>query len=468
MNDLASATSSHSSKLIHGGLRYLEYYEFRLVKEALAEREVLLKSAPHIISPLRFQLPHKPHLRPAWMIRAGLFLYDNLAKRTTLEKSKSINFSSDSPLKSTMRKGFEYSDAAVDDARLVVCNALLAKKNGADVLVRTKCVDAKRVAGEWQLTLENPQGKTSLVRAKAIANAAGPWVVSLFDKVLHKPASKSIRLVKGSHIVVPRLHNEPQAYILQNEDGRIVFVIPYQEHFSLIGTTDVEYFGDPSEVAIDKEETDYLIEITNQHFKTQIKAADVVRTYSGVRPLLNDESDSAQAVTRDYTFDLEAENGKAPLISVYGGKITTYRKLSEAAVNKLCDFFPNARKAWTKNAVLPRGDFESRPQLLTLLEQTYPWLPQQNLTRYVRSYGTLCHDFLSKAHGIDDLGKDFGAGLYEIEVDYLIASEWAVTLEDIIWRRSKMGIYLSDEQKQTLHAYVVSQHNVAHITQQAS
>lgn len=457
MNDLASATSSWSSKLIHGGLRYLEYYEFRLVKEALAEREVLLGNAPHLIAPLRFQLPHRPHLRPAWMIRAGLFLYDNLAKRATLAKSKSIKFLADSPLKATMTKGFEYSDAQVDDSRLVVCNALMAQQKGADIRVRTKCVSLKRIDNGWHIVLQSADGEQQDVYAKAVANAAGPWVASLFDDATQLKSPKSIRLVKGSHIIVPRIHDGAHAYILQNEDGRIVFVIPYEDNFSLIGTTDVEYIGDPSKVAIDQDETNYLIEITNNHFKTQISESDIVRTYSGVRPLLNDESDSAQAVTRDYTFEVQTEQDKYPLLSVFGGKITTYRKLSEAAVNKLCDYFPNATDAWTKNAALPGGQFESRTELAAQLQATYAWLPAALVKRYVRSYGTLCRQFLKNKTSLADLGQHFGANFYAAEVEYLINNEWAYSLDDVIWRRSKIGMYLSAQQLTELNTFIEAQ-----------
>jgi len=457
MNDLASATSSWSSKLIHGGLRYLEYYEFRLVKEALAEREVLLANAPHLIAPLRFQLPHRPHLRPAWMIRAGLFLYDNLAKRATLPKSKGIKFLADSPLKTTMTKGFEYSDASVDDSRLVVCNALMAQQKGADIRVRTKCVSLKRTDNGWHIVLQSADGKQQDVYAKAVANAAGPWVASLFEDATELKSPKSIRLVKGSHIIVPRIHDGAHAYILQNEDGRIVFVIPYEDNFSLIGTTDVEYIGDPSKVAIDQDETNYLIEITNNHFKTQISEDDIVRTYSGVRPLLNDESDSAQAVTRDYTFEVQTEQDKYPLLSVFGGKITTYRKLSEAAVNKLCDYFPSATGAWTKSAALPGGEFASRAELVSELQKTYAWLPAPLVKRYVRSYGRLCHMFLQNKESLADLGQNFGADFYAAEVEYLINNEWAYSLDDVIWRRSKIGMYLNAQQLVELNAFIEGQ-----------
>lgn len=455
MNDLASATSSNSSKLIHGGLRYLEYYEFRLVKEALAEREVLLKNAPHIIQPLRFRLPHRPHLRPALMIRAGLFLYDHLAKRVTLPASKSLKFSADSPLKPEMVKGFEYSDGWVDDARLVVLNALAAQEKGAVIKTRTRCTNAKRDGELWTITLEDTlSGKRETIQAKSIVNAAGPWVSSLFEDVMHSKAPKKVRLVKGSHIIVPKIHNESEAYILQNEDGRIVFVIPYEDQFSLIGTTDQEYLGDPADVAIDQGEIDYLVDITNQHFCTQITSTDVVRSYSGVRPLLDDESDDAQAVTRDYTFEVDAPPLKAPLISIFGGKITTYRKLSEAAVDRLCEHFPQSKPQWTADARLPGGDFVDHPSLQKELKQRYPWLPDHMIPRYVRIFGTFSHEVLKNSTSLDELGIQFSTGFYEAEVRYFIEKEWALTTEDIIWRRTKLGLVMTDKEIELLTVYL--------------
>lgn len=455
MNDLGSATSSNSSKLIHGGLRYLEYYEFRLVREALAEREVLLKNAPHIIWPLRFRLPHRPHLRPAWMIRAGLFLYDNLAKRATLPASKSLIFGAESVLKSSMPRGFEYSDGWVDDARLVVLNALAARAKGAMIKTRTRCISARRTDQFWSVTLlDTLTGHTEVLKSRSIVNAAGPWVSSLFEDVMNSKPPKNIRLVKGSHIIVPRIHNEPEAYILQNEDGRIVFVIPYEKSFSLIGTTDQEYVGDPARVAIDQGEIDYLIEVTNQHFRRQINAADIVRTYSGVRPLLDDNAGSAQAVTRDYTFEVDAPGNQAPLISIFGGKITTYRKLSEAAVDKLCEHFPDSGPKWTADARLPGGDFETQPALQNELTRRYPWLPNQVITRYVRTYGTLAYRLLKDIDCLSKMGTDFGAGLYEAEVLYLIDHEWALTVEDILWRRTKRGLYTTETDVDRLTIYV--------------
>lgn len=455
MNDLGSATSSNSSKLIHGGLRYLEYYEFRLVREALAEREVLLKKAPHIIWPLRFRLPHRPHLRPALMIRAGLFLYDHLAKRVTLPGSKSIKFDTASPLKDTMKRGFEYSDGWVDDARLVTLNALAAQDKGAKIKTRTKCINAKRTNGLWTVTLQDTiNGAIETLKARSIVNASGPWVSSLFDEVMSTNPPKKIRLVKGSHIIVPRIHDESEAYILQNEDGRIVFVIPYEDNFSLIGTTDQEYHGDPAEVAIDQGEIDYLVDITNQHFRTQISSSDVVRTYSGVRPLLDDEADSAQAVTRDYTYEVDAPAGQAPLISIFGGKITTYRKLSEVAVDKLCEHFPAAGKQWTAEARLPGGNFTDQISLQKQISSQYNWLPPQLLKRFVRTYGTLTYDLLKDATQLSDLGSQFAEGLYEAEIIYLINHEWALTVEDIIWRRTKLGLRMSESEVDNLSQYL--------------
>jgi len=334
--DLACATSSASSKLIHGGLRYLEHYEFRLVSEALAEREVLLKMAPHIAFPMRFRLPHRPHLRPAWMIRVGLFMYDHLGKRTSLPGSKSLRFDSDSVLKPEIVRGFEYSDCWVDDARLVVLNAQEVVKRGGEVRTRTRVTRAWREKGLWMVEAEDvDSGKTFTWRAKGLVNAAGPWVKQLFDDSLKLKSPYGIRLIKGSHIVVPRVHTQKQAYILQNEDNRIVFVIPWMDEFSIIGTTDVEYKGDPKSVKIDDNEIDYLLKVFNEHFKKDLARDDIVWTYSGVRPLCDDESDSPQAITRDYTLDVRDDEGKAPLLSVFGGKLTTYRKLAEHALEKL-------------------------------------------------------------------------------------------------------------------------------------
>ena len=455
MTDLGGATSSNSSKLIHGGLRYLEHYEFRLVKEALAEREALLKNAPHIMWPLRFILPHRPHLRPAWMIRVGLFLYDNLAKRDALRGSESVKFDPSSPLKNEITKGFIYSDGWVDDSRLVVLCALAAQDDGAKILTRTQVTKAERIDGLWLITLTNVlTGEIQFAKAKGLVNAAGPWVSQLFNDVLSVKAPKEIRLVKGSHIVVPKMFEGEEAYILQNEDERIVFVIPYEDQFSLIGTTDVEYIGNPRDTKISGEEVDYLISVVNAHFKKEIGVADVVWTYSGVRPLMDDKGAEAKKASRDYTFEIDSLDGQAPLLSVFGGKITTYRKLAEAATDAIGKYFPNSGKVWTKNAKLPGGDFTNQKQLIAALKIQFPWLPSLLLKRYARTYGTLVRHFLENARSIEDLGRCFGSGLYQVEVDYLIKHEWVVELDDLVWRRTKLGLLLTDDEKQELSRYI--------------
>lgn len=460
--DLAAATSSNSSKLIHGGLRYLEHYEFRLVREALAEREVLLKNAPHIMWPLVFRLPHQPHLRPAWLIRLGLFLYDNLAKRLTLPASRGIRFGADSPLQGQISRGFEYADGWVDDARLVVLNAIAAQEHGARILTRTRCIAARRLQDHWQVTLQpltasgEATAATISLKTKAIVNAGGPWVAQLFSDALTEKTPQQIRLVKGSHIVVPKLHDQPHAYMLQNVDQRIIFVIPYEQDFSLIGTTDVEYEGDPAAVAISPAEIDYLLQISNSYFKRQLSSADIVHSFSGVRPLLDDESVNAQAVTRDYKLELSVVADQLPLLSVFGGKITTYRKLAEAAVDRLAPFFPTMTARWTADTPLPGGDFADRDSLAQQLQLQYPWLPLAVQQRYLRSYGSRSHLLLLKAASIADLGEHFGAGLYQAEVDYLCQHEWAVLADDILWRRTKLGLQLDPAQQQRLQQYLQS------------
>lgn len=471
MHDLASATSSNSSKLIHGGLRYLEHYEFALVKKALAEREVLLASAPHIMWPLRFRLPHQPSLRPAWMLRLGLYLYDHLAKRSQLPSSHSLRFGANSPLKDSFTKGFEYSDGWVDDARLVVLCAMAAQQHGAEIKPRTTCVSAQRIADAWRLILENTDTHAQQhYRAKVLVNAAGPWASSVFDKVIEQAAPQQLRLVKGSHIVVPQLHDQPQAYILQHTDNRIVFVIPYEQHFSLIGTTDVDYQGDPAQVAISAAEIDYLCQVANDHFTQQVSAKDVVWSYAGVRPLIAAEQaagQQAQTASRDYRFTLEAQAG-APLLSVFGGKLTTYRLLAEAAVNTISPHFAHTSAPWTKHATLPGGDFSSQPALMAQLRQQHPWLDLAILQRWVRSYGRLCQQFLPNTQdsnhaqsGLEVLGEHFGGGLYQAEVDYLMRQEWAYNAEDILWRRTKLGLRLNTDQVARLQHYMQAQLNSA-------
>ncbi|WCL55594.1 glycerol-3-phosphate dehydrogenase [Gimibacter soli] len=446
MNDLGGATSSASSKLIHGGLRYLEQYDFGLVRKALKERERLLRNAPHIMRPLRFRLPHRPHLRPAWMIRAGLFLYDNLARRLVSGPSHAIRFREKSPLKREMHCGYEYSDGWVDDARLVVLLARGAKALGAEIHPRTKCIAARREAGIWLVTLRNQQTGEVLTRScRTLVNATGPWVESLFREVIDSSSPHSIRLVKGSHIVVPRLHDAPEAYILQNQDGRIVFVIPFEDVYSLVGTTDVDFDGDATDVAISRDEIDYLLSVINAHFMTQTTSNEIVWSYSGVRPLMDDDTTKAQMASRDYELELDVgqAGNEAPLLSVFGGKITTYRILSEAAVDHLRGTFPGMGERWTARNPLPGGAIESIDAFKAELEASYSWLPNKMLSRFARSYGTLCHQFLSGCQSLDDLGQHIGDTLYEAEVRYLVELEWARTSEDILWRRSKLGLHLT-------------------------
>ncbi|MGD8232595.1 glycerol-3-phosphate dehydrogenase [Vibrio sp. TRT 1302] len=457
--DFASATSSASSKLIHGGLRYLEHYEFRLVSEALAEREVLLKKAPHIAQPMRFRLPHRPFLRPAWMIRCGLFLYDNLGKRTTLPASESIDLAKSGLLKPEMKKGFEYSDCWVDDARLVLLNVLAAKENNAEIRNYCHVEGAIREGDIWRVTIRDVMtGETFERKSKALVNAAGPWVKQFFDQGLENLSPRNIRLIKGSHIVIPRIHDEPQAYILQNKDHRIVFMIPYLDQFSIIGTTDVEYKGDPREVAISDQEVDYLIDIVNQHFVQQLSREDVIWSYSGVRPLCDDESDSPQAITRDYTLELESEYDQAPLLSIFGGKLTTYRKLGEAALAKLAPYLPNMGTPWTANHALPGGNFScTREQLAATIHAEYPWLSQALLLRYVTQFGTYTWKLLQGVTSIEGMGvpfSDSAQGVYQQEIDYLIEHEMALTADDLLWRRTKLGLYLNQSEIDAVTKYI--------------
>ncbi|WPC06345.1 glycerol-3-phosphate dehydrogenase [Pseudomonas benzenivorans] len=454
-DDLAQHTSSASSKLIHGGLRYLEHYEFRLVREALAEREVLLAKAPHIVRPLRFILPHRPHLRPAWMIRAGLFLYDHLGKREQLPASRGLRFGADSPLKAEITRGFEYSDCWVDDARLVVLNAMAAREHGAHIHPRSRCVSARRSKGLWHIHLERADGSRYSIRARALVNAAGPWVARFIRDDLKQPSPYGIRLIQGSHIVVPRLFDGEQAYILQNEDRRIVFAIPYLERFTLIGTTDREYQGDPAEVAISDEEVDYLLNVVNAHFKRPLRRDDILHSYAGVRPLCDDESDEPSAITRDYTLALSAQPGVAPLLSVFGGKLTTYRKLAEAALAQLAPYFPRMGPNWTAGSPLPGGEQLESPDILAeALCSRHPWLPTALARRWASSYGSRSRSLLEGAQRLEDLGEHLGGGLYAREVDYLCREEWAMTAADILWRRSKLGLFMTSAQQERLEHYL--------------
>lgn len=450
--DFASATSSASSKLIHGGLRYLEHYEFRLVGEALAEREVLLGKAPHIAKPMRFRLPHRPFLRPAWMIRAGLFLYDNLGKRTSLPGSKKITLDAGNVTKPDLKIGFEYSDCWVDDARLVILNAMQAQEKGAEVRNYCKVEAAEREGNIWKVTLLNVQTNERFVRhCRALVNATGPWVKSFIDNKLDGKSPYGIRLIQGSHIIVPKLHDEEQAYILQNEDQRIVFVIPYLDKFSIIGTTDVEYKGDPREVAISEKEKEYLLDVVNKHFVKQLSLKDVVSTFAGVRPLCDDESDSPQAITRDYTLSLEQESDDAPLLSIFGGKLTTYRKLAETAMKQLNPYFSQMGSPWTAEAPLPGAEAYDFELLSTKLRSKFPFVESHILNRWLKTYGSRTEKLLTGVATKEDLGQSFGES-YEIEIRYLIEHEFVVTLEDLLWRRTKLGLLASPAQQADIEA----------------
>lgn len=459
-NDLASATSQWSSKLIHGGLRYLEMYEFRLVREALAEREVLLSLAPHIIRPMRFVLPHNSRLRPAWMIRLGLFLYDHIGGRRTLKGTESVDLVRDprgAQLKPSMTKGFEYSDAWVEDARLVVLNAKDAQERGAEILTRTRCTGARREGDHWAVTLTDVDSSaTREVKAKILVNAAGPWVDRFLKQGLGRNDGDHLRLVKGSHIIVPQLYPGDHAYILQNHDRRVIFTIPYEREFTLIGTTDIPYEGDPSKVHCTADEVSYLCDAVNDYFEPQIGPQDVVRTYSGVRPLYDDKQANPSAVTRDYVFDVEKPEGGAPLLSIYGGKITTYRKLAEHAMEKLSPFLPNLKPTWTADEPLPGGDIPERDfkTFVQHLKTRYPFLSDRMAERYARYYGTRTERFLGGAASIEDLGEDFGGDLYALEVNYLISDEWAHTADDILWRRTKLGIRVDQSGRERLERYL--------------
>ncbi len=449
-DDLAAHTSSESSKLIHGGLRYLEYFEFRLVREALIEREVLLRAAPHIIRPLTFVLPHAPGMRPVWMIRIGLFLYDHLGGRERLPGSRGVALTAGdplgAPLKGEYRHGFTYADCFVDDARLVVLSARDAAERGAEIRTRTRCTAARRENGLWRAELRAGDGGVRTVAARALVNATGPWVSRFLQEAARTDTRNRVRLVKGSHILVPRLYEGDHAYILQNDDRRVVFVIPFEGAFSLIGTTDVPFEGDPARLAISEEEVDYLCRAVGRYFRPPVRKEDVVWSYAGVRPLYDDAAKDPSAVTRDYVFDLDLAEG-APLLSVFGGKITTFRKLAEHAVARLQKALGFEAGPWTAGAPLPGGDFEDGDfdGFLAGFRRRFPWLPEALATRLARAYGRRAEKMLEGATSLADLGRDFGAGLYEREVGYLYAEEWARSAEDVLWRRSKLGLFAGEE-----------------------
>ncbi|EDP66967.1 glycerol-3-phosphate dehydrogenase [alpha proteobacterium BAL199] len=457
--DLASATSSSSTKLVHGGLRYLEHYEFRLVREALKEREVLLRAAPHIIWPLRFVLPHHRGLRPAWLLRLGLFIYDHLGGRALLPGTRMIDLTRSpvgAPLKPEYRLGFEYSDCWVEDTRLVVLNAMDAQERGAEILTRTALVDAKVVDGVWVARLLGPEGERT-VRARTVVNAAGPWVADVLGERLGVNTGSSVRLVKGSHIVVPQLYEHDRCYIFQNSDGRIIFSIPYEGAFTLIGTTDEDYQGDPGAAAISDDEIAYLCRLTAEYFQAPVTPADVVWTYSGVRPLYDDGASKAQEATRDYVLEWSESRGAASL-SVFGGKITTFRRLAEAAMDHLKRSFPKLGPSWTSTAPLPGGDFEPRgvDAMVGALRERIPDLGHATARRLVRAYGTRVWSVIGKARCVTDLGAAFGADLTEAEVRYLMDDEWAQRADDVVWRRTKLGLRMAKQEIGRLDDWMVA------------
>lgn len=458
-DDLAQHTSSASTKLVHGGLRYLEHYDFMLVRHALIEREVLLRAAPHIIWPLRFILPHHKALRPAWLIRLGLFLYDNLGGRKLLPRSHGVNLNTHETgkaLKKEFTKGFEYSDCWVQDARLVALNVMDAAQRGCDVRVRTECTDIIRGDGQWKVNLLNHlTGKSETVEARAIVNASGPWVTKTLNLDEEHDTRYDIRLVKGSHVVVPKLFDHSYTYIFQNADNRILFAVPYETDFTLLGTTDVEIQAEPGTERIQAQEIEYICNNASEYFEQPISPEDVVWTYSGVRPLYDDSSDNASKVTRDYKLDLDTRKG-APILSVYGGKITTYRKLAEQAVNMLRPELGFMAADWTAVEPLPGGDIADAnfDKFLAGCCEQFPWLDEKLRWDYARNYGTRINRLLADASSMQMLGHHFGGPLYQVEVEYLIHNEWARTAQDILWRRSKKGLHTPKGCEQSLQRWI--------------
>ncbi|WP_420564755.1 glycerol-3-phosphate dehydrogenase [Thalassobaculum sp.] len=456
MGDLAQGTSSSSTKLYHGGLRYLEYLEFRLVREALEEREVLLKAMPHIAWPMRFVLPHHSGLRPAWMLRLGLFIYDHLGRHRSLPGTRKLDLHTNpvgAALKPSFSIGFEYSDGWVQDSRLVVLNARDAALQGASINVRSRCILAEQTDGVWRLEVQDADtGATQSVQARALVNAGGPWVSDIIGNCVRLNTKDRIRLVRGSHIVVRKRFEHDRAYIFQNADGRVIFAIPYEDDFTLIGTTDRDHVGSPSDAVCTPEETEYLCTAVSEYLLDPVTPADVVWTYSGVRPLYDDGAKSATAATRDYVLKVEQPSGAAPLLNIFGGKITTYRRLAEAALDKLQPFFPQMGGSWTASASLPGGDFPlgGAGDLSTRLRERYSFLDMPWANRLVRTYGTDAFTLLGDASDAGDLGRDFGATLTEAEVVWLREQEWARCVEDVLWRRTKLGLRMTSDQVQAL------------------
>ena len=459
---LAHFTSSASTKLIHGGLRYLEYLQLRLVREALRERERLLSIAPHLVTRARFVLPHQRHLRPAWLLRLGLLAYDALAPGSSLERSRGVRFATSEfgrPLRDSLLRGFTYADCTVNDSRLVMLNALDADERGADIRVGHRLLRATRAGAHWRAEiLELASGRSYTALTRVLVNAAGPWIGEVLNERVGARSQRLVRLVKGSHIVVRRMYPGDQAYVLQNPDRRIVFVIPYQHAFTLIGTTDVEWPGEPGPVSISAGETDYLCRTVNGYFKRAIGAADVVWSYAGIRSLCHDAGSKAAELTRDYSLELEAPPGEAPVLTVVGGKITTYRSLAEHVMTRLAPFLPGLAAAWTAHRPLPGGDFPDGglPAYLAQMQRRWPFLPLPQLQRMVHAYGTRLARMLEGVASSEAMGQDFGGGLTQIEVDYLMRHEWAASCEDLYWRHTKTGLYASAADVQRLADYLRS------------
>ncbi|MFZ1742727.1 MAG: glycerol-3-phosphate dehydrogenase [Pontixanthobacter sp.] len=451
-DDLASHTSSASTKLVHGGLRYLEHYEFRLVRESLIERERLLGMAPHIIWPLRFVLPHDKGLRPAWLLRLGLFLYDHIGGRKLLPAAKTVNLRAKphrAVLEDRLVKGFEYSDCWVEDARLVALNALDAANHGADIRTRTECTALERSDAVWTATLTAANGASETITARAVVNAAGPWVDKVLGRANPGEPHQNLRLVKGSHLVFPKLFEGEHCYIFQNRDNRIVFAIPYEREFTLVGTTDVAFEGDANDIQISPPEADYICDAINEYLRIDVAPQQAVWSYAGVRPLYDDKSASNSTVTRDYVFELDNPNGAPPILSVFGGKITTYRKLAEHALHKLSKLGVLNAEAWTAGAALPGGEIAvgGFDRFVEEMQERFAWMDAAALRRLCRAYGSLMTKVIGDAATPADMGQSFGAGLTERELSYLIHHEFARSAEDVLWRRSKLGLHMTEPQR---------------------
>lgn len=464
MNDFASGTSSAATKLIHGGLRYLEHYKFRLVREALMEREILWAMAPHIIWPMRFVLPyHKGGIRPAWLIRLGLFLYDNIGGRKLLPPTRSVNMLTDpmgKVLKPLFSKAFEYSDGWVDDARMVVLNAKDAHNKGAEILARNKVIALREIDDIWHVDVKDQfNNQIRTVKARMVVNAAGPWVDDVLNNSLTDKKSHNIRLVQGSHIIVKKKFDDTRAYFFQNPDNRIIFAIPYETDFTLIGTTDRDYEGDPANVKITEEEIDYLCNAASEYFKEPVRPKDIVWSYSGVRPLFDDGASQAQEATRDYVLKVEHPYSKAPLLNVFGGKLTTYRRLAEHALEKINQNISIKGAPWTASSTLPGGNFPATryDEEVSKLIQKHQFLNERHAKRLVRLYGTYATKIIQNAENYDALGEHFGGDLYAAEITYLINHEWARTSEDVLWRRTKQGLHLTQPQIQRVTEYMTSE-----------